>query len=81
MNSEILTTKSREVLTSAIRSATDRGHASVEPAHLLLALLDTEARARLTGVPAILWVGLFGVVALGSFAAGCYLLAAPLLKA
>jgi ATP-dependent Clp protease ATP-binding subunit ClpB len=42
MNSEILTTKSREVLTSAIRSATESGHATVEPSHLLLALLGTE---------------------------------------
>jgi hypothetical protein len=42
---------------------------------------DADQLSRLTGVPAILWVGLFGVVALGSFAAGCYLLAAPLLKA
>src|SRR5882724_4710459 len=41
MNAERLTTKSREVLTAAIASATQRGHATVEPWHLLLALLDT----------------------------------------
>ncbi len=42
MNAEILTTKSREALTSAISRASERGHATVEPVHLLLALLDTE---------------------------------------
>src|SRR3989440_2532178 len=41
MNAERLTTKSREVITSAVASATQRGHATVEPWHLLLALLDT----------------------------------------
>jgi ATP-dependent Clp protease ATP-binding subunit ClpB len=41
MNAERLTTKSREVITSAVAVATQRGHATVEPWHLLLALLDT----------------------------------------
>src|SRR5690606_18673154 len=41
MNPERLTTKSREVITSAVAMAKDRGHATVEPWHLLLALLDT----------------------------------------
>src|SRR5438874_1448741 len=41
MNAERLTTKSREVITSAVASASQRGHATVEPWHLLLALLDT----------------------------------------
>src|SRR2546429_223843 len=41
MNAERLTTKSREVITSAVANATQRGHATVEPWHLLLALLDT----------------------------------------
>jgi ATP-dependent Clp protease ATP-binding subunit ClpB len=41
MNAERLTTKSREVITSAVASATQRGHATVEPWHLLLSLLDT----------------------------------------
>ena len=41
MNPERLTTKSREVITSAVAMAEDRGHATVEPWHLLLALLDT----------------------------------------
>ncbi|GAA2014550.1 ATP-dependent chaperone ClpB [Nakamurella flavida] len=41
MNTEILTTKSREVLTAAISAATAAGNASVEPAHLLGALLTT----------------------------------------
>src|SRR5436853_7904907 len=41
MNSERLTTKSREVITAAVSAATSRGHATVEPWHLLLALLDT----------------------------------------
>jgi ATP-dependent Clp protease ATP-binding subunit ClpB len=40
MNAERLTTKSREVLTSAVAIATQHGHATVEPWHLLLALLD-----------------------------------------
>src|SRR5215218_10272162 len=42
MNAEILTTKSREALAAAISTASQRGHATVEPIHLLLALLDTE---------------------------------------
>src|SRR6185369_265102 len=41
MNSERLTTKSREVLTSAAAIAAKAGHPTVEPWHLLLALLDT----------------------------------------
>jgi ATP-dependent Clp protease ATP-binding subunit ClpB len=41
MNAERLTTKSREVITSAVTIATKSGHATVEPWHLLLALLDT----------------------------------------
>jgi ATP-dependent Clp protease ATP-binding subunit ClpB len=41
MNAERLTTKSREVITSAVATATKSGHATVEPWHLLLALLDT----------------------------------------
>ena len=42
MNTEILTTKSREVLAAAITAATTAGNATVEPAHLLGALLATE---------------------------------------
>src|SRR5258706_2593811 len=41
MNAERLTTKSREVITSAVAIAAKNGHATVEPWHLLLALLDT----------------------------------------
>ncbi len=41
MNAERLTTKSREVITAAAADAGRRGHATVEPWHLLLALLDT----------------------------------------
>ncbi|HET8684656.1 MAG TPA: ATP-dependent chaperone ClpB [Micromonosporaceae bacterium] len=41
MNTERLTTKSREVITGAVGVATQHGHATVEPWHLLLALLDT----------------------------------------
>src|SRR5205814_10178539 len=41
MNTERLTTKSREVITSAAAIADKNGHATVEPWHLLLALLDT----------------------------------------
>ena len=41
MNAERLTTKSREVITAAVDAASQRGHATVEPWHLLLALLDT----------------------------------------
>jgi len=41
VNTERLTTKSREVITAAVASAGQHGHATVEPWHLLLALLDT----------------------------------------
>ncbi|MFD0819701.1 Clp protease N-terminal domain-containing protein, partial [Micromonospora zhanjiangensis] len=41
MNTERLTTKSREVITGAVAIANQRGHAIVEPWHLLLSLLDT----------------------------------------
>ena len=41
MNLENLTTKSREVVTAAVTAATSAGHSSVEPAHLLGALLVT----------------------------------------
>jgi ATP-dependent Clp protease ATP-binding subunit ClpB len=41
MNTERLTTKSREVITSSAAMAAKSGHATVEPWHLLLALLDT----------------------------------------
>ncbi|MEV4705577.1 ATP-dependent chaperone ClpB [Actinoplanes sp. NPDC049316] len=41
MNAERLTTKSREVITGAVANASQRGHATVEPWHLLLSLLDT----------------------------------------
>ncbi len=41
MNSERLTTKSRETITGAVTLAGQRGHATVEPWHLLLSLLDT----------------------------------------
>jgi ATP-dependent Clp protease ATP-binding subunit ClpB len=41
MSTERLTTKSREVITGAVAIANQRGHATVEPAHLLLSLLDT----------------------------------------
>ncbi|HLL66525.1 MAG TPA: ATP-dependent chaperone ClpB [Micromonosporaceae bacterium] len=41
MNTERLTTKSREVVTGAVTAATSRGHATVEAWHLLLAVLDT----------------------------------------
>ncbi|AVT33393.1 ATP-dependent chaperone ClpB [Plantactinospora sp. BC1] len=41
MNAERLTTKSREVITGAVATANQRGHATVEPWHLLLSLLDT----------------------------------------
>ncbi|MEO7127039.1 MAG: ATP-dependent chaperone ClpB [Nakamurella sp.] len=42
MNTDILTTKSREVLAAAITAATKAGHATVEPVHLLIALLGTD---------------------------------------
>jgi ATP-dependent Clp protease ATP-binding subunit ClpB len=41
MNAERLTTKSRDVITGAVADAGQRGHATVEPWHLLLSLLDT----------------------------------------
>jgi ATP-dependent Clp protease ATP-binding subunit ClpB len=41
MNADRLTTKSREVVTAAVASATQHGHPTVEAWHLLLALLDT----------------------------------------
>jgi ATP-dependent Clp protease ATP-binding subunit ClpB len=41
MNAERLTTKSREVIKAAVDAAEQRGHATVEPWHLLLSLLDT----------------------------------------
>jgi ATP-dependent Clp protease ATP-binding subunit ClpB len=41
MNAERLTTKSRDVITGAVADAKQRGHATVESWHLLLALLDT----------------------------------------
>ncbi|WP_025618272.1 ATP-dependent chaperone ClpB [Salinispora cortesiana] len=41
MNTERLTTKSREAITGAVTLAGQRGHATVEPWHLLLSLLDT----------------------------------------
>jgi len=40
MNAEKLTTKSREALSTAVQTAAARGHAEVEPAHLLGALLE-----------------------------------------
>ena len=41
VNTERLTTKSREVIRAAVETAAQRGHATVEPWHLLLSLLDT----------------------------------------
>jgi ATP-dependent Clp protease ATP-binding subunit ClpB len=41
LNAERLTTKSREVVKAAVDTAAQRGHATVETWHLLLALLDT----------------------------------------
>ncbi|GAA1635293.1 ATP-dependent chaperone ClpB [Catellatospora bangladeshensis] len=41
MDTQRLTTKSREVITTAAATAQQRGHATVETWHLLLALLDT----------------------------------------
>ncbi|GGK95197.1 ATP-dependent chaperone ClpB [Mangrovihabitans endophyticus] len=41
MKLERLTTKSRDVILAAAADATARGHATVEPWHLVLALLDT----------------------------------------
>ncbi len=42
VNPEILTTKSREVLAAAISRAASVGNATVEPVHLLVALLATD---------------------------------------
>ncbi len=41
MNLDILTTKSREVVTAAVTGATTAGNSTVEPAHLLVASLVT----------------------------------------
>ncbi|BCJ43724.1 chaperone protein ClpB [Actinoplanes ianthinogenes] len=41
MNAERLTTKSRDVITGAVANAARNGHATVEPWHMLLSLLDT----------------------------------------
>ncbi|GAA2843585.1 chaperone protein ClpB [Actinoplanes cyaneus] len=41
MNAERLTTKSRDVIKGAVANAAQSGHATVEPWHMLLALLDT----------------------------------------
>ena len=41
MDTQRLTTKSREVITAAVATAQQRGHATVEAWHLLLSLLDT----------------------------------------
>src|SRR3982751_2642489 len=40
MNAERLTTKSRDVITGAVADAGRRGHATVEPWHMLLSLLE-----------------------------------------
>ena len=42
MNTDLLTTRSREVLADAISKATTAGNATVEPAHLLAALLTVQ---------------------------------------
>jgi ATP-dependent Clp protease ATP-binding subunit ClpB len=42
MNSDRLTTKSQEALSTAVRRAAASGHPEVAPVHLLLALLDQE---------------------------------------
>ncbi|RIJ78080.1 ATP-dependent chaperone ClpB [Nakamurella silvestris] len=42
MNTDIFTTRSREVVAAAIQAAATAGNATVEPAHLLAALLSTE---------------------------------------
>ncbi|TQS40998.1 ATP-dependent chaperone ClpB [Cryptosporangium phraense] len=42
MNAETLTTKSREVLATALSAASEAGHATMEPAHLLISLLDVD---------------------------------------
>ncbi len=41
MDAERLTTKSREVITGAVKTASQHGNSTVEPWHLLLSLLDT----------------------------------------
>ena len=41
VNTERLTTKSKEVITAAVAAASSHGHATVESWHLLLTLLDT----------------------------------------
>ncbi len=41
MNAERLTTKSRDVIKTAVATAAQSGHATVEPWHMLLSLLDT----------------------------------------
>ncbi|MCW2670217.1 MAG: ATP-dependent chaperone ClpB [Frankiales bacterium] len=51
MNADRLTTKAQEALSLAVRRAAAAGHPEVAPAHLLLALLDSD-----TGVPAALLV-------------------------
>ncbi|MCA1711912.1 MAG: ATP-dependent Clp protease ATP-binding subunit, partial [Actinobacteria bacterium] len=45
MDAYKLTTKSQEAVTGAVRLAAERGHADVQPAHLLSALLDAEGSA------------------------------------
>jgi ATP-dependent Clp protease ATP-binding subunit ClpB len=42
MNTDILTTKSKEVLAAAIQTATKAGNATVEPVHLVIALLGAD---------------------------------------
>ncbi|WP_111766881.1 ATP-dependent chaperone ClpB [Nakamurella deserti] len=42
MNTDLLTTRSREVLADAITTATTAGNATVEPAHLLASLLTVQ---------------------------------------
>jgi ATP-dependent Clp protease ATP-binding subunit ClpB len=49
LNADRLTTKASEALSLAVRRAAAAGHPEVAPAHLLLALLDSD-----TGVPAAL---------------------------
>jgi ATP-dependent Clp protease ATP-binding subunit ClpB len=49
LNADRLTTKAQESLSLAVRRAAAAGHPEVAPAHLLLALLDSD-----TGVPAAL---------------------------
>ena len=42
MNTDLLTTRSREVLADAISTATTAGNGTVEPAHLLASLLTVQ---------------------------------------